>query len=248
MKVFNVYLSENQYKTQNQIAIFTLGSMIEDWRIRIVSIARSKEHGRGFRTSYHDHTSASIFNRTAERKYDNLNLGLILISRKAFVSAGFAYTNKEARGSTWSMSYELSCRGTATRLMAYGGAGFFLMIFEYFECLGTLPGGLGHILSPRLRFLWFWRISRAKGVVLFEVIFGTFCIHFLLFFWVFDFLMFRFWFLEFWKFEILKSWKVEDGHRRMMKIPVKKSSKSWIWISHLSKNMKLKFGNLCIFK
>ena len=56
--------------------------MIEDRRVRIISIARSKEHGRGFRTSYHDHTSASIFNRTVERKYGNLNLGLILIFRK----------------------------------------------------------------------------------------------------------------------------------------------------------------------
>ena len=56
--------------------------MIEDRRVRIISIARSKEHGRGFRTSYHDHTSAPIFNRTVERKYGNLNLGLILIFRK----------------------------------------------------------------------------------------------------------------------------------------------------------------------
>ena len=48
----------------------------------MIMIARSKEHGRGFRTSYHGHTSASIFNRTAERKHDNLDLGLILIFRK----------------------------------------------------------------------------------------------------------------------------------------------------------------------
>ena len=72
-------------KTQIQIAIFTLGRTIEDRRARMVMIARSKEHGRGFRTSYHDHTSASTFNRPAERKYDNLNLGLILIFRKVSV-------------------------------------------------------------------------------------------------------------------------------------------------------------------
>ena len=39
-------------------------------------------------------------------------------------------------------------------LSDFGGPGaHFLMIFEYFGCLGTPPGGLGHILSPRLGFL-----------------------------------------------------------------------------------------------
>ena len=28
----------------------------------------------------------------------------------------------------------------------------FLMIFDYFGCLGTPPGGLGHILRPKLDF------------------------------------------------------------------------------------------------
>ena len=52
-----------------------------------------------------------------------------------------------------------------------------------------------------------------------------------------DFCVVRFvWFsIYFWKHEKLESWKVEDGHREMMKIPVKHSSKSWIWISYLSK-------------
>ena len=34
-----------------------------------------------------------------------------------------------------------------------------------------------------------------------------------------------------------------DGHRKMIKNPVKKTSKSWIWNSYLSKNMKWTFGN-----
>ena len=48
----------------------------------MVMIARPKATAMLFRTSYHDHTSASIFDRPVERKYDNLNLGLILIFRK----------------------------------------------------------------------------------------------------------------------------------------------------------------------
>ena len=44
--------------------------------------------------------------------------------------------------------------------------------------------------------------------------------------------------------DILKSWKVEDGHQDMMKIPVSNSSKACIWISYPSKNMKWTFGNL----
>ena len=38
----------------------------------------------------------------------------------------------------------------------------FFMIFEYFGCLGARPGGLGHILSPRLGFLWFLRFARCE--------------------------------------------------------------------------------------
>ena len=55
------------------------------------------------------------------------------------------------------------------------------MIFEYFRSLGTLPGGLGHILSPRDRILWFWRIFGAKGAGIFCVFFDTFCIFFAVF-------------------------------------------------------------------
>ena len=36
----------------------------------------------------------------------------------------------------------------------------------------------------------------------------------------------------------------KDGHRKMMKVQVNKSPKSWICISCLSKNMKWKFGNM----
>ena len=35
----------------------------------------------------------------------------------------------------------------------------FFMIFKYFGCLGARPGGLNHILSPRLGFLWFLRFA-----------------------------------------------------------------------------------------
>ena len=39
-------------------------------------------------------------------------------------------------------------------LSDFGGPGaHFLMIFEYFGCLGTPPDGFGHILSPRPGFL-----------------------------------------------------------------------------------------------
>ena len=36
----------------------------------------------------------------------------------------------------------------------------------------------------------------------------------------------------------------KDGHRKMMKIRVKKSQKSWICIAYLSKTMKWQFGNM----
>ena len=52
-------------------------------------------------------------------------------------------------------------------LSDFGGPGaHLLMIFEYFGCLGTLPGGLGHILKPKLDF---GDISAAKGQSLFGV-------------------------------------------------------------------------------
>ena len=48
-------------------------------------------------------------------------------------------------------------------LSDFGGPGaHFLMIFEYFGCLGARPGGLGHILSPRLGFFRFLRLTAAK--------------------------------------------------------------------------------------
>ena len=50
--------------------IFAPGIIFEDRRARMIMIARSKEHGRLFRTSYHDHTSASIFKNYAGRKYE----------------------------------------------------------------------------------------------------------------------------------------------------------------------------------
>ena len=37
--------------------------------------------------------------------------------------------------------------------------------WRYFGSLGTPPGGLGHILSPSLGFLWFWRHLRHERVV-----------------------------------------------------------------------------------
>ena len=39
------------------------------------------------------------------------------------------------------------------------------MIFEYFGCMGARPGGLSHILSPRLGFLWFLRFDRREKVL-----------------------------------------------------------------------------------
>ena len=64
-------------------------------------------------------------------------------------------------------------------LSDFGGPrALFLMIFEYFGCLGTLPGGLGHILSPRLGFLWFWRPLRHEKLVPFWLIFWYFLHHF----------------------------------------------------------------------
>ena len=59
------------------------------------------------------------------------------------------------------------------------------MFFEYFGCLGTSPGGLGHILSPRLEFLWFWWRFRRENLVpfwflfwyLLDLIFSVFWVH-----------------------------------------------------------------------
>ena len=44
----------------------------------------------------------------------------------------------------------------------------FFMIFEYFQCLGARPGGLGHILSPRLGFFRFLRFDRRERVPCWE--------------------------------------------------------------------------------
>ena len=61
---------------------------------------------------------------------------------------------------------------------------------------------------------------------------------------VFEFMFLMFWnfgTLELWICDILKSCKVEDGYREMMKILVNNALKSLTWISDLSKNMKLQF-------
>ena len=52
------------------MVIFTLDGTIEDRRAQMTMIARSKEHNCGFRTSYHDHTGTSIFNRAIEGEHD----------------------------------------------------------------------------------------------------------------------------------------------------------------------------------
>ena len=51
--------------------------------------------------------------------------------------------------------------------------------------------------------------------------------------------------LEFGTFEKLKSRSGALGHDEDSN---KKTATSWIGISYLSKNMKWKFGNFCIFK
>ena len=69
-----------------------------------------------------------------------------------------------------------------------------------------------------------------------------------------SFELFKFWklgIMKFWNYETLRSWKVEDEDWQMMTVGLIKSGKAWIWVSYLSKNMKLKFGKsykLCDFQ
>ena len=65
-----------------------------------------------------------------------------------------------------------------------------LKILSDFRGPGAHFGGLGAHFEDTSDFLWFWRVFRAKGVVTLEVIFDTFWMQFLVFFWVPSFLDF----------------------------------------------------------
>ena len=62
--------------------MFAVDGTIEGRRACVLMIARSKEHGRGFRTSYYEHTGASGFNHSINGKHGNIIMGLILMIRK----------------------------------------------------------------------------------------------------------------------------------------------------------------------
>ena len=62
--------------------MFAIDGTIEGRRACVLMIARSKDYGRGFRTSYHEHTGASGFNHSTNGKYGNIIMGLILMIRK----------------------------------------------------------------------------------------------------------------------------------------------------------------------
>ena len=64
--------------------MFAVDGTIEGRRACVRMIARSKEHGRGFRTSYYEHTGASGFNHSINGKYGNIIMGLILMIRKVY--------------------------------------------------------------------------------------------------------------------------------------------------------------------
>ena len=65
----------------------------------------------------------------------------------------------------------------------FGGPGaHFLMFFEYFGCLGTPFAGLEHILTQGSDFCDFGDLSATKLYLVFDSIFDTFCILFLVFF------------------------------------------------------------------
>ena len=59
-----------------------------------------------------------------------------------------------------------------------GPVAHFLVIFEYFGCLGTPFAGLEHILTQGSDFCDFGDLTPLKKQSLFEVIFDTFCIIF----------------------------------------------------------------------
>ena len=69
--------------------MFTLDGAIEDRRAQMTMIARSKEHNRGFRTSYHYYTGTSIFNRSIKGEYGHLKLGSCIYFPKG-MDAGYA--------------------------------------------------------------------------------------------------------------------------------------------------------------
>ena len=77
------YLSEYEYKTHNYSAMFAADGMIETRRARVLMIARSEATAIIFRTSYHEHTGASAFDRSIDGKHDSIIMGLVLIFRKA---------------------------------------------------------------------------------------------------------------------------------------------------------------------
>ena len=62
--------------------MFAADGMIEARRARVLMIARSKATAIIFRTSYHEHTGASAFDRSIDGKHDNIIMGLVLIFRK----------------------------------------------------------------------------------------------------------------------------------------------------------------------
>ena len=65
----------------------------------------------------------------------------------------------------------------------------FLMIFEYFGCLGTPFGGLEHILTQGSDFYDFGDLSATKVYFVFGSFVYTLCIHVVIFFRVFVFLV-----------------------------------------------------------
>ena len=97
---------------------------------------------------------------------------------------------------------------------------------ENLKCWKVCAPNFLNFWTSELLFLTFWNVEP----MMFE----------LWDFWNFETLLFRkFEILETWNFDILEFWDIEDGHREMMKIPANKSSKSWIWISYLSKNNEM---------
>ena len=63
-------------------------------------------------------------------------------------------------------------------LSDFGGPGaHFLMIFEYFGCLGTPFGGLEHILTQGSDFYDFGDLSAAKGYLVFSSFLSYFSHH-----------------------------------------------------------------------
>ena len=68
--------------------MFAVDGMIEARRARVLIIARSKAKAMLFRTSYHEHTGASAFDRSIDGKHGNIIMGLILMIRKVVSTPG----------------------------------------------------------------------------------------------------------------------------------------------------------------